>query len=195
MIVKNAREPSLHSAIGRAVRAIRTRHGMKISDLAAAADLSIGMLSKIENGGISPSLTTLQAISRGLAVPITWLVSCFGGERPAVFTKAGTPGAATVLRSAPCRQLLGDIRSAGLSVEPHLITMHHETNTFPSVGREGTIFLYVLQGTIAYRHGDQIYRMAAGDSLIFDADILHGPDELIELPFRCLSIMSCRQGA
>lgn len=63
---------------------------MKVSDLAAATNLSIGMLSKVENGGISPSLTTLQAIANGLAIPITWLVSRFESESAAVFVKASS---------------------------------------------------------------------------------------------------------
>jgi ribosome-binding protein aMBF1 (putative translation factor) len=34
--------------------------GITVTDLAAATGVSVGMLSKIENGNISPSLTTLS---------------------------------------------------------------------------------------------------------------------------------------
>ena len=49
----------LEDAIGRQVRVYRTQLGMTIANLARQADLSPGMLSKIENGQTSPSLTTL----------------------------------------------------------------------------------------------------------------------------------------
>lgn len=164
---------------------------MKVSDLAAAANLSVGMLSKIENGGISPSLTTLQAISRGLAVPITWLVSRFEAERTAIFVRAGAHGGTA---SASQKKRLGHtgVDPAGFVVEPCMITLTRETDIFPSASHQGMVFLYMRQGEIVYRHGCSLHRMTPGDSLFFDADTLHGPDAIIELPVRCLSITSSR---
>jgi len=41
-----------------------------------------------------------------------------------------------------------------------------------------------------YRHGDGTYVLKPGDSLFFDADAPHGPEEMIDLPVRYLSIIS-----
>ena len=49
-------ERNLEAAIGREVRTFRRQQGMTVADLAAVTGLSIGMLSKIENGNTSPSL-------------------------------------------------------------------------------------------------------------------------------------------
>ena len=168
---------------------------MKVSDLAAVTNLSVGMLSKIENGDISPSLTTLQAISRGLAVPITWLVSRFESERAAVFVKAGSDVAPNGSVARQQRKSLGhkDVNANGLVVEPHMISLTCKTDVFPAVSHQGTVFLYLLQGEIAYRHGASVYRMTPGDSLFFDAAIQHGADELAQLPVRCLSIVTRRR--
>ena len=46
---------TLEQAIGVQVRQLRRRVGITVSELATAAGLSGGMLSKIENGQISPS--------------------------------------------------------------------------------------------------------------------------------------------
>jgi DNA-binding XRE family transcriptional regulator len=62
---------TLEQALGTQVRSLRRQLDLTVSDLAAAAAISIGMLSKIENGQISPSLATLQAIASALNVPIT----------------------------------------------------------------------------------------------------------------------------
>lgn len=187
----------LHNAIGREVRAFRTRHGMKVSDLAAATNLSVGMVSKIENGGISPSLSTLQAISRGLAIPITWLVSRFEAERTAVYVRAEVLcNEAANKTSASLRQKrLGhaSANASGLVVEPCLISLLQGTDIFPVCRHQGMVFLYMLQGEVIYRLGGSHYRMTAGDSLYFDAETAHGPDEIVDLPVRCLSITSSRQ--
>ena len=186
---------SLERHIGNVIRDLRLQQRLTIADVASQAHISRGMLSKIENGGISPSLTTLQAISRGLAVPITWLVSRFETECTAVFVKAGSDA---VPNSKAARQQckpLGhtDVNANGLLVEPHLISLTCETDVFPAAGHQGTVFLYLLQGEITYRHGASIYRMSPGDSLFFDATIQHGAEKPAQLPVRCLSIMTRRR--
>ena len=60
----------LEEAIGRAVKQSREKLGLTIAELAKAADMSAGMLSKIENGATSPSLASLQALSRALQVGV-----------------------------------------------------------------------------------------------------------------------------
>ena len=69
--VRELAERNLEMAIGRSVRAFRRQQGMTVADLAAVTGLSIGMLSKIENGITSPSLTTLQILSHAFSTPIT----------------------------------------------------------------------------------------------------------------------------
>jgi DNA-binding XRE family transcriptional regulator len=61
----------LEQAIGRAVKDFREKLGLTIAELAKAAEMSAGMLSKIENGATSPSLASLQALGKALQVPVT----------------------------------------------------------------------------------------------------------------------------
>lgn len=187
-------ENVLEVAIGREVRAIRKRLGLTVSDLSATTNLSQGMLSKIENGNTSPSLTTLQALSRALGVPITTFLRRYEEERNAVFVKAG--GGVDVerrgTRAGHQYALLGHLgpNSSGMLVEPYLITLTEESDVFPTFQHDGLEFLYMLEGSMVYRHGSNIYRMEAGDSLFFDADAAHGPEELVQLPARFLSIIA-----
>jgi uncharacterized cupin superfamily protein len=53
--------------------------------------------------------------------------------------------------------------------------------------------LYVLDGEVGYRHGNRSFHLRPGDSLFFDADAPHGPEELIRLPIRYLSVISYPQ--
>ncbi len=70
--VREITERNLEAAIGREVRNFRRQQGMTVADLANVTGLSIGMLSKIENGNTSPSLTTLQVLSHAFSVPVTF---------------------------------------------------------------------------------------------------------------------------
>ncbi|WP_246471187.1 helix-turn-helix domain-containing protein [Aminobacter carboxidus] len=191
-------ENELQAAIGREVRASRKRHGMTACELADAANISVGMMSKIENGLRSASLSTLQALSRALCVPLTALLRGYEEERGAVFVKAGAEVAVERrgTRAGHQYNLLGYIESSfnPVAVEPYLITLSDDTDTFPLFQHEGMEFLYLLEGEMTYRHGTNLYPMAAGDSLLFEADCPHGPEHLSRRPIRLLSIISYPQG-
>ncbi len=196
--VRDTPEKVLEVAIGREVRAFRRKLGITVADLAAATGLSLGMLSKIENGITSPSLTTLQVLSRALGVPVTAFFRRYEEERSAVFVKAGE-GLEIERRGTRAGHqynLLGHVgaKASGVVVEPYLITLSETSDVFPTFQHEGMEFLYMLEGEVVYRHGSNLFRMLPGDSLFFDADAPHGPEELTRLPIRYLSIISYPQG-
>jgi transcriptional regulator with XRE-family HTH domain len=196
--VRDLNERNLEAAIGREVRAFRHQKGMTVADLANATGLSLGMLSKIENGITSPSLTTLQILAHTLSTPITSFFRRFEERREAMHVKAGDAveinGAGT--RSGHQYNLLGHIGSnaSGVTVEPYLITLSETSDVFPTFQHDGLELLYMLEGVLDYRHGDNHYRLEPGDSLFFDADAPHGPDGLVQLPARYLSIICYPQG-
>lgn len=195
--VSEPRVNNLEMAIGHEVRTYRKKLGITVTDLAAATGVSVGMLSKIENGNISPSLTTLQTLSRALGIPLTALFRGFEEPRSATFVKAGQ-GVNIERRGTRAGHqysLLGHIdnNTSGVTVEPYLITLNAESDVFPTFQHEGMEFLFMLEGEVVYRHGEQLFTMQTGDSLFFDADAPHGPEELVTLPARYLSIISYPQ--
>lgn len=191
--LSEARDNILEVAIGREVRNFRTKLGIKISDLAAATGISLGMLSKIENGMTSPSLTTLQALSRALSVPVTSFFRRYEEQRSVSFVKAGEGLAIERrgTRNGHQYHLLGynGDQNTRLVVEPYMITLTKESDVFPLFQHSGMEFLYMLEGKVVYRHGEMRYTMTPGDSLFFDADAPHGPEEMVKLPIRFLSII------
>jgi transcriptional regulator with XRE-family HTH domain len=191
------REKVLEVAIGRQVRAQRKQLGVTVADLAQMTGLSIGMLSKIENGNTSPSLTTLQALSNALSVPITSFFRSFEEKREAVFTKAGEGVEIDREGTRANHQynLLGHIGSnaSGVIVEPYLITLTEKSDIFPTFQHGGIEMIYMLEGEVEYRHADRVHVLTPGDTLFFDADAPHGPERLVALPARYISVISYPQ--
>lgn len=195
--VRETRENVLEVAIGREVRAFRLNQKITVAELSATTGLSIGMLSKIENGNTSPSLTTLQTLAHALSVPLTAFFRGFEEKRSAVHTKAGE---GVEMERAGTRanhqyNLLGHLgaNASGVMVEPYLITLNTAADVFPTFQHGGIETIYMLEGEVDYRHGDQVYPLKPGDTLFFDADAPHGPDVLVKLPARYLSIISYPQ--
>ncbi len=185
----------LEESIGREVKRFREKLGLTISELAKAAKMSAGMLSKIENGATSPSLASLQALSKALHVPVTALFRGYEEIRDATFVKAGQ--GLTIerrgTRAGHQYQLLGHSPHGPVMVEPYLITLTEESDVFPTFQHAGLEFLYILEGEVGYRHGEKTYAMKPGDALFFDADAPHGPDELRKLPLRFMSVICYRR--
>jgi len=182
---------SLEAAIGTQVREFRQKLDMTVVELAKVAGLSAGMLSKIEHGLTSPSLSTMQSLAKALHVPVTALFRRFEEERDASFVKAGE-GLKIERRGTRAGhqyQLLGHTVGKSIGMEPYLIILTDKSDVFPIFQHSGVEFLYMLEGEVSYRHGSKTYLMQPGDSLFFDADAPHGPEELHKLPIRFLSII------
>jgi transcriptional regulator with XRE-family HTH domain len=196
--VRDIAERNLEAAIGREVRALRRQQGKTVADLAAATGLSVGMLSKIENGITSPSLTTLQVLAHAFSVPVTALFKSYEERREVQHVQAGDHVEVERRGSRAGHQynLLGHIGSnaSGVMVEPYMITLTSTSDTFPTFQHEGLELLYMLEGEVTYRHGDQLFPLKPGDSLFFDADARHGPEVLDKLPARYLSVICYPQG-
>ncbi len=189
---KDATGNRLEQAIGRVVKRFREDMSLTIQELSNASDLSVSMLSKIENGTTSPSLSSLQALSRALNVPVTALFRDFEETRDATFVKAGE-GLNIERRGTRAGhqyQLLGHAPHGRLTVEPYLITLSEESDVFPVFQHAGLEFIYMLEGVVEYRSGTKLYRLTPGDSLFFDAESPHGPEKLVSLPIRFLSVIS-----
>lgn len=187
----DATDRPLERALGNQIRTVRRQQDLSISDLAGSAGISNGMLSKIENGAISPSLTTLQSISTVLQVPLSSLFASFEDRQDCSFVPAGQ-GVLIDRRGTKVGhvyQLLGAVLRGEVVVEPYLITLNEDAVAYTGFRHSGIEFLYMLDGEVDYRHGSENYHLRPGDSLLFDSSALHGPDHLSGAVVRYLSII------
>ena len=60
---------------------------------------------------------------------------------------------------------------------------------FPAFEHPGTEFLYMLEGKLEYRVGKDTFLLSSGDSLTFQGEIPHRPENLIETPIKFLAII------
>ncbi|GLH80293.1 XRE family transcriptional regulator [Bradyrhizobium sp. SSBR45G] len=183
--------PTLESEIGAEVRRLRKDLDLTVAELGVAAGISAGMLSKIENGSISPSLATLSALAKALNVPIARLFRENGEERDCSFVKGGQ-GVRIERRGTKAGHLydlLGYSLGGDVVVEPYLITLKGNAVPYTDFRHAGVEFIYMLSGKVRYRHADRLYLLEPGDALFFDAAARHGPEELIKAPMTYLSVI------
>jgi len=183
-------EDAITQAIGGRLREERRRLGLTLQEVALRTGMSLGMISKIENAQTSASLRTLARLSQALEVPITTFFRGLEEERDASYVPAGE-GIELVrqgTRHGHRYELLAAAKGAQRRVQPFLVTLTEQAESFPLFQHLGVEFLYALEGSFAYRYGRHTYEMDPGDSLMFDGQVPHGPERLNVLPIRFLSI-------
>lgn len=187
---------TLEQAIGNQVRFYRKRNNLTVSELSASAGVSAGMLSKIENGQISPSLSMLQTISEALNLPVSALFATYEERRDCSYVQAGQ-GARIQRRGTKVGhqyELLGHSLAGPIVVEPYLITLTEDAAPYTAFQHEGIEFIYMLTGEVLYAHADQSYHLTPGDAILFDSGGSHGPQQLLKLPMTYLSIIIYPRG-
>jgi len=164
--------------IGDKVRTLRLRKKMGLVELGKHTGLSPAMLSKIERSRLFPTLPTLLRIALVFSVGLEYF---FAGarekplmaivrkdQRVTLPDRAGVRDIAYRFQSldylAPERRFNAYLAEfmpvAADKVRPH--------------AHSGVEFIYVIQGRLSLSIRDETHTLEAGDSVYFDATLLHG---------------------
>jgi DNA-binding XRE family transcriptional regulator/mannose-6-phosphate isomerase-like protein (cupin superfamily) len=187
-----SRPPGVSRQIGATARRLRNSLGLTLGDVAKRANLSAAMLSRLENGSVSPSLESLAALTGALGVPLAQLFGDVGKPRGGAQHVPKDEGLEVVRRGTKrghTYQLLAADRGPRRVFEPFLVTLNDKSEVFPGFEHPGTEFIYLLEGSLTYRHGDEIHLLKAGDALTFAGEVPHGPEKLLKTPIRMLSVI------
>lgn len=176
--------------IGTEVRTWRRERGFTGAKLAKLAQITPGMLTKIETGKVSPSISTLISIADALNVPVSMFFHRIEKSRYVSFVpaeqrmKVDKRGA----RAGHLYEMLGHNTGHSIAIEPFMVTYDEDAEPHSTFQEEGYKLIYMMDGQVTYRHGERYFPLKPGDTLIFDAMAPHGPAELTELPATLLSI-------
>ena len=171
------KKDEIEVAVGRAVNRLRQARSLTVTGLSAEAGVSQAMISRIENGQVSPSLGTLAALASALEVPVMALLAETGDTGDVHHVKAGEglPSRRVATDHVHDYLLLGKHGGPGGSFLSARIRIDRDqAGTLPSYQHEGHAFIYVISGAASYRCGSETFDLAAGDTLSFDTKLAHG---------------------
>ncbi|EKD39268.1 MAG: XRE family transcriptional regulator [uncultured bacterium] len=164
--------------IGHQIRSLRNRRGLTLQDLADLTGLSKPNLSQIENNLVTPPIATLLKIATALGVSIGHFFQSDNQDSSMVVTrKADRYGVA----KGPHISHIGyqyeplAYPKVDKSMEPFVVNMEErEADAIVYNNHRGEEFLYVLEGRLEFRSGDNVVVLEEGDSLYFDSIVPHG---------------------
>ncbi|MBI4692613.1 MAG: helix-turn-helix transcriptional regulator [Gammaproteobacteria bacterium] len=180
---------ALDQYIGTAIHNLRLRHHLTSAEVARRAGVSRGMMSKIENGQTATSIETLRRIAKALGETLSNLFLELDTPRGGAQLVKSGQGMEIVRRGTKkghIYKLLHYDRGPRKFFDPFEVTLSDESEVFPAFKHPGTEMLYILEGRMKYRHGQETYLLTPGDTLTFNAQVPHGPEQFIKLPIRLL---------
>lgn len=166
--------PAIPSAmsLGRAIRAARNERGMSLTQLALAAAVDKGYLSRVERGLKVPSVAVVLRISSALDLSAAQLFGAAESEETVFITRSGARDELTVEdQEYHVEVLTRAVTAAGLEV--FLMFPPFEFPEDHKVEHRGEELLYVVRGPVEVRFPDRVVELAAGDSAQFPGNLPH----------------------
>jgi transcriptional regulator with XRE-family HTH domain len=159
---------------GRRVRALRDARGLSLRELAAAAGVSVPMLSQVERGESSPTLAVAAKIAAGLGLSLSQLLRLDERGHVAVVRRGRRH---TVRRNGHrFEELTPPLPGERAAVSVHVLRPGARTGgaADPPVHAPGSRETAVVQsGTLALVLDGERHELREGDSVTFDADLPH----------------------
>ena len=194
---RKAAGPSADEAvrsIGERLRTLRKSQKLTLVELAKAAGVDVATISRIETGKMSGTLESHIRLAAALGCKLT--------ELYAGIEEIRAKRAATMLPSAQRKDVY--VHQAGKSsitlltseimqkrLLPILVTVQPGGATQREEARVGTEkFLYVLEGTLEAKVGDETHVLKRGSSLYLDAAVPHSFSNTGRVTAKFIAVMT-----
>jgi transcriptional regulator with XRE-family HTH domain len=155
--------------VGARVRSLRRERGLTIEQVAAATGLTKGFISQLERDRTSPSLSSIARICDALGVRLSHIFErepapaiVRRDERPQVDTYFPTNNTLLSSRDEGRLQAIESEVAPGAGAGDELYSLPGEVE-----------FVYVLEGTLEIRVGEETMTLHEGDALTYELSKPH----------------------
>jgi len=166
-----ARDDEGVDALGQKIKALREDKGMSIEAMSQMTGFDVETLLKIEKNEIQPQLGTVIKLSKALDSALGRLVS---GQGDRLYTITRKNERQSIVRSTSSKsdgQKLYTYKSLasevkGRHMEPLVVQLEEYPEQEVSI-HEGEEFIFVLDGTVLLKIGDEAFELDPGDSAYY----------------------------
>ena len=191
---KTVRVDEAARGVGARLRALRKSQKVRLVELAKASGVDSATISRIETGVMTGTLESHLKLATALGVKLTDLYA--GIEEARVKDAVAVQGPSA--RSEVYVHQAGKSSMAMLTTDvlkkklmPVLIEIEPGGSTHKEEAKVGTErFLYVLDGELEAKIGEQTHALKRGSTLYFDASLPHSLRNPGSRPSKCLSVVT-----
>ena len=170
-------EEEIPADMGERVREARENRGLSLFDLYLRTNIDLDQLSQIEEGEIAPPLGTVIKLAKALDLKIGYFIS---GEEGKSYTIVRRGDREVVSRHDPTKEQYYGYEYVPLAphktdrhMEPFLVTLDPSETEEERSTHDGQEFIFVLDGKMEVRLGEEIHILEPGDSIYYDSTVPH----------------------
>ena len=170
---------AVKNEIGAKIKELRKSREITLEYLAEESNVNLDLMKSIEEGKVVPSLTPLTKIARSLGVRIGTFLDDAPQTGP-VIVKEGKSDQVMYFSGEETQTDVSALEFYSLgagkndrNMEPFIIDVHTDKGEFVLSSHEGEEFIYVLEGEIEIKYGQDDYIVSKGDSIYYDSIVPH----------------------
>jgi transcriptional regulator with XRE-family HTH domain len=164
-------------SVGARVRAVRESRGLSLHDIALRTDMDVSLLEQIEDGAMAPPLGTVIRLAKALEMKMGYFIS---GEEDKSHTIVRGRDRKVVSRYDSKRAKHYGYEYESLAphkkdrhMEPFLVTLEPADTEEERSTHDGQEFVYVLEGIMEVRLGEETHMLEPGDAIYYDSTVPH----------------------
>jgi transcriptional regulator with XRE-family HTH domain len=170
-------ETDIQVNLGDRVKKVRESRGLSIEDVSQRTGLEIALLSQIEAGTFAPPLGMVIKLAKALEMKMGYFIS---GEQDRPFTIVRRADRKVISRYGYEKGKYYGYQYESLAphkkdrhMEPFLVTLHPAEAEEERSAHDGQEFIYVLDGTMEVRLGDEVHIIEPGEAIYYDSTVPH----------------------
>ena len=178
----------LTKAIGERIRKTRLSQSLTLKELSKRSGLSVSMISKIENSQVFPPLSTYAKIGSCLGMSVEELIINSTQQSDSISVVRSHE--LTIVSHGPYIGSPLAFRKSHKKMEPFLLSYPVSRKIKQLHQHDCEEMLFVIEGRIEFRYGDQTFVLEKGDCAYFDGRFPHAGRALTPTGARALVVQS-----
>ncbi|MFA5088120.1 MAG: XRE family transcriptional regulator [Candidatus Omnitrophota bacterium] len=174
--------------IGTRLKELRKVHDMSLTELSQKSGVQLATLSRIENLKMTGTLESHTKIAQALAIELTELYKDIETAKPQVEMKTAQSAMDIFTHNEKSSYEILTSNVLSKKMMPILLKIEPGGKTNPEKNQKGAEkFVFILEGKIDIRVGDQTYSLSRNNTLYFDASL----DHWLENPGKAMARVIC----
>ena len=167
----------ISTEIGLRVKKARESHGLSVFDVYLRTDINVELLSQIEEGKVVPPLGTIVKLANAFDLKMGYFIS---GEEEKAYTIVRRDDREVTSRYDSSKEKHHGYAYEHLAphktdryMEPFLVSLEPSETEEERSAHDGQEFIFVVQGEMEVRLGEEIHILQPGDSIYYDSTVPH----------------------
>ena len=163
--------------VGERVKRVREERELTLQDISQRTGLDVAFLEQVENGNVAPPLGIVIKLAKALDLKMGYFIS---GEEDRPYTIVRKNDRKVVSRYSSKEGKYYGYGYESLAphkkdrhMEPFLVSLEPSKTDEERSAHDGQEFIYVLEGAMEVRLGEEIYVLEPGDSIYYDSTVPH----------------------